>query len=222
VRRPVRVIVTLDPKKLAEKKQQCLHIGGVTSFSTYVLLLGRSTPDDTPLHYAYDSKLRGSIPYPLETNAFLYYAMSPGRPRIAGELRLRVTSSGDPASFESGSDLLRTDGRPWSRPLYVLPRFFPVYEKLREERFVPDDLDRALRILPSARLNYSRSQILYTLNDTFIVDFSMFESSVFVITEKGVESVSTKNMFWDQRRGKIICPPYTGAYTNHHLSILLH
>ena len=40
------------------------------------------------------------------------------KPRIAEELRLRVTSSDDPASFDSGSDLLRTDGLPWSRPLF--------------------------------------------------------------------------------------------------------
>ena len=30
----------------------------------------------------------------------------------------------DPASFESGSDLLRTNGQIWSRPLYVFPKFY--------------------------------------------------------------------------------------------------
>ena len=68
--------------------------------------------------------------------------MSPERPRILGlgELRLRVTSSDDPASFESGSDLLRRDGLPWRRPLYLLSTYFPpMYEKLREEQLVPDD-----------------------------------------------------------------------------------
>ena len=44
----------------------------------------------------------------------------------------------DPASFESGSDLLRTNGQIWSRPLYVLPKFYILlYEKLREEHLVP-------------------------------------------------------------------------------------
>jgi len=137
--------------------------------------------------------------------------MSPERPRIAGELRLRVTSSNDPSSFESGSDLLRTDGLPWSRPLYVLPNyFFPLYEKLREERFVPDDLDRVLLTLPSAKLKYRRSHILYTLNDTFIVDFNKNNLALFVITERGVESLSKTEMFFDQRI-MFICLPYTGS-----------
>jgi hypothetical protein len=145
--------------------------------------------------------------------------MSPERPRIAGELRLRVTSSSDPSSFESGSDLLRTDGLPWSRPLYVLPNyFFPLYEKLREERFVPDDLDRVLLTLPSKKLKYRRSQILYTLNDTFIVDFNTNRTTFFAITERGVESLSKKEMFFDMRT-MFMCLPYTGAYKSPSLDI---
>jgi hypothetical protein len=160
--------------------------------------------------------------YPPDTKAFLYYSMSPERPRIAGELRLRVTSSGDPASFKSGSDLLRTDDLPWSRPLYVLPNFFrSLYDKLREEQLVPDDLDRVLGTLPRAKLNYSRSQLLYKLNDTFIVNFSGRSADVFVITERGAERLPNRKLFLDQRN-MYNKTPYTGAYTNYHLSILLH
>ena len=73
------------------------------------------------------------IPYPPDTKAFLYYSIPSGKPRIAGELRLRVASSDDHASFESGLDLLRNNGHPWTRPLYTIPRTHsPVYEKLRE------------------------------------------------------------------------------------------
>ena len=43
---------------------------------------------------------------PPDTNAFLYYFTLPEKPRIAGELCLRVLSNDDLASFESGSDLL--------------------------------------------------------------------------------------------------------------------
>ena len=45
--------------------------------------------------------------------------MSPEKPRIARELRLRVTSSNDTAFFESGWDLLRPDGQIWSRSLFI-------------------------------------------------------------------------------------------------------
>jgi hypothetical protein len=148
--------------------------------------------------------------------------MSPGKPRIGGELRLRLTSSDHPASFESGSDLLRADGQPWSRPLYALPKCYPpLYEKLREEQFVPDDLDAALSTMPSRQLRYRTSQLLYTLNDTFIVDFSNFALKLFVVTEQGLETLPLYDIFVDWRR-LLKSTPYTGAYTNHHLSILLY
>ena len=154
---------------------------------------------------------------PPNTKAFLYYYLSPEKPCIAGELRLRVTSSDDPASFENGSDLLRYNGQPWLRPLYVLPEFYiPLYEKLREEQLVPDDLDRALSTLPlpkeTLRCNWSHR--LYTLNDTFIVDFGGCRCGpIFhVISELGVEKLPFGGMFFD---GRACCngSPYTGAYT---------
>ena len=137
--------------------------------------------------------------------------MSPEKPRIAGELRLRVTSSNDTAFFESGWDLLRPDGQIWSRPLFQLPKFFPpLYEKLREEELIPDDLDKALAAFPSQKIFYSRSHFLYTLKDTFIVDFSS-QPAFFVITEQGVRMLTFKNgcLFVDKRYGW--SGPYTGA-----------
>jgi hypothetical protein len=216
-----RTIVTLDPNKLAEKKQQCFHIGGLKSFNTGVLLLGQSSPvTNSQLNYEKQGSPPLQLSYPPATNAFLYYSVSPESPRISGELRLRVTSNGDPASFESGSDLLRTDGLPWLRPLYALPKFFPpLYEKLREEQLVPEDLHRVLLTFPSLR--YHRSQILYTLTDTFIVDFSNYKMFVFVVTEQGMERIIFSKTFVDYRV-KYKSTPYTGAYTNHHLSISLH
>ena len=114
-----------------------------------------------------------------DTKAFLYYFTSPENPRIAEELRLRVLSSDDPASFESESDLLLLNFQPlaWSCPLYVLSKsYIPLFENLREERFVSDDLDAAVLTLTPRSPRYRQRQLLYTLNDTFIVDFSTQES----------------------------------------------
>ena len=78
--------------------------------------------------------------------------MSPEKPRIARELRLRVTSSNDTAFFESGWDLLRLDGQIWSRSLFHLSKFYhPLYEKLREDHLIPDDLDKVLAAFPSKK-----------------------------------------------------------------------
>jgi hypothetical protein len=219
-----RMIVTLDPNKLAEKKQECLDISGRKSFRPYTLLLEQSRAVKVnSLHYESGLK-RDESPhasYPPDTKGFLYYSMLPGRPRIAGEIRFRVTSSDDPASFESGSDLLRANGLPWFRPLCVLSKIIlPLYEKLKEEQFIPDDLDKVLLNFPSVRLRYRTSQILYTLNDTFIIDFSRQEFNLFAITEQGAKDIAFDKTFHDVR-GIYNRSPYTGAYTDHHLSILL-
>ena len=159
----------------------------------------------------------GQPRYPPDTTAFLYYCMSPEKPRISGELRLRVVSSDDHASFESGYDLLRSNGQPWSRSLYKVSKFFiPLYEKLREEGLVPDELHAVLSTFPRKVL---RCQHLYALNDTFILDFKKHQLFFFIITEQGMEVIRTLNPFREKRPRAIL--PYTGAYTYHHLSILL-
>ena len=156
---------------------------------------------------------------PQDTKAFLYCFTSPKRPRIATELRLRVVPSDDPASFENGSDLLKSNGLPWSRSLFVLSRcFIPLYKKLREEQFVSDDLQEVLSTFPPIAL--ARSQLLFTLNDAFTIDFGSYDTFFYVITEQGMQTVRFYQPFFDKReisRGI----PYTGAYTNHHILILL-
>ena len=156
-----------------------------------------------------------NLSYPPDTNAFLYYYTSPERPRIAGELRLRVASSSDPASFESGSDLLTFNGQPWSRPLHVVSkRYIPLYEKLREEQLVPDDLDAVLSTFPDDGFpKYRRSQFIYTLNDPFIVEFGHRTTNTTVITEKGMARLRLLDRFFDLR-SKCKNLPYTGAYTH--------
>jgi hypothetical protein len=168
-----------------------------------------------------ESGKRRYLPFPPNTKVFLHYFTSPGKPRIAGELRLRVTSSDDTASFESGSDLLKANGQPWSRPLFVVSKVYtPLYEKLREDRLVPDDLDAVLSTFTHRLPRYGRGQFLYTLNDTFIVDLGAQIWLLTVFTEQGMEELKFTGLFYEQRHGAMNVP-YTGAYTNHDLSILL-
>ena len=220
----LQVIHTLDPNKFAEKNQQPLYLGGIQSFKPQISLLKQSSLD-TVSRLFYDqihkTQARPSFPYyPSKTKAFLYYAMLPEKPRIAGELRFRVTSR-NRASFEKGSDLLRTNGQLWSRPIYALSKFHvALYEKLREDGLIPDDLDKALSALPSQRYNYCRSHVLYTLNDPFILDFSSYRSAFLVITEQGVAKLPLHKLFVDTR-GTCRAAPYTGAYTIYHLLTLL-
>lgn len=213
-----RVVVTLDPNKLAEKKQQSLFISNQESFKPRVALAKEFIRSPRLVYdWTRQADQQTHWPYPPDTRAFLYYTTIPGKPRIAGELRLRLASSDDPASFTGGSDLLRINGQPWSRPLYFLNKFYTaLYQKMREERLVPDDLDAVLSTFPTRRFIYSRSQILYTLDDTFVIDFSG-AAFLSIITEQGVETMPFIRVFKDSRS---TCGynPYTGAYTNHHLS----
>ena len=136
--------------------------------------------------------------------------MSPEKPRIAGELRLRVTSSDDPASFESGSDLLRPNGQLWSRPLLRVSKYYPsLYEKLREEGIIPDDLDTVLAAFPSKIP--ANSRLFHTLNDTFLYDFGSKKFHFLAVTEQAAERVSLFDIMSDTRRHMQHSRPYTGA-----------
>ena len=203
-----RLVVTLDPNKFAEKKQKRFHIGDIAQFRPYIWLHSQSRPVESPF-LMYDKQKAGPWPYPPETKAFLYYFTPPEKPLIAGELRLRVASSDDPASFESGSDLMKVNGQVWSRPLFVLSKnYISLYDKLREELLVPDNLDVVLSTFPNKPIAYRRSHLLYTLNDTFIVNF-VPRQIFMVLTEQGMETLILDGLFFE-KYAKIL--PYTGEY----------
>lgn len=193
-------VVTLDPNKFAEKNQQRLNIGDLQSFRPYIKLRSQSSLVLLSPKLVYDTKKESNkqiyLPYPPDTKAFLYYFTPPENPPIAGELRLRVTSSDDPTSFESGSDLLKRNGHTWSRPLFFISKcYISLYEKLREELLVPDKLDAALSTIPHKSLIYRRSHILYTLNDTFIVNFGIRDRFLTIITEQGLATLRFNGAF---------------------------
>jgi hypothetical protein len=197
-------VVTLDPNKFAEKKQKPFDLGDRHTFPFFV---EQSNRVNHRLRYDWTTKTASP-----DIKAFLYYTIPPGRPRIGGELRFRVTSSDDPVSFASGSDLLRMNGRPWFRPLYTVSRSHTsLYQKLREDGLVSDDLDSVLSSLPIKHLVFSIDHLLYSFNDEFIIDFGALEQTFSILTEKGLVRASFRAQFFDGRhlrRGR----PYTGAY----------
>ena len=115
-----------------------------------------------------------------------------------------------------------SNGRPWIRPLYSISKYYlPLYEKLKEDQFIPDNLDAVFSTFPSRSIQYRRSHLLYTFNDTFIVDFSNVKSIFYVITEQGMEKLVLNEQFSETRKMWNDKRPYTGAYTNLHLLIIL-
>jgi hypothetical protein len=124
---------------------------------------------------------------PTDNKVFLYYFTPPGKPRIAGELRLRVAPNDD--SFESGSDLLELNGQPLC---VLLNHYIPLYQKPREEKLAPDVSDTVLSTFPPGPPRY---QFLYTLNDTVTIDFGT-RLFFYVITEQGMESRIRWTVLW--------------------------
>lgn len=136
-------------------------------------------------------------PYPPDTKAFLYFLRRQKYPAF------RVASSDDSASFKSGGfDLLEKNGRPWSHPLFFVSKcyYIPLYEKGRWT--CSRRLGRNLSTL-FKRYSNSRGQLFYTLNDTFITDFSRYG-----------RTLSSKELLplvrVERRRTRDI-NPYTGA-----------
>jgi hypothetical protein len=90
----------LDPADfldLSGREQTIVHVLGGLSYIKYYR--PSSAPDTL-------------VPFPTGAHGFLYAAKTT-------QLRFRVTKDTDPASFASGHDLLRPNGRPWTARIPV-------------------------------------------------------------------------------------------------------
>jgi len=159
--------------------------------------------------------------WPDNSQGYLYYHSPPSRPRIAGEVRFRLTPTGDPSTFEQGADLCFDDtpnshdentiSQPWKRPLYSLATNSstrPLYDKLIDEGFIPPELDKSIQSLPKLIFMYSRCQIVHSLYDTFILDLHSDWITIVAVSESGISHIQLLRQFRDFRIGK---NPYTGS-----------
>ena len=93
---------------------------------------------------------------------------------------------------------------------------FPLCTKnWRKINLIQTTWTKSWRLCP--QINSIPQSHLDTLNDTFIVDFSIWELNFFIVTEKGVERLTLLSVFSDTHCGWCDCSPYTGVYTCHHL-----
>ncbi|PIL27880.1 hypothetical protein GSI_10002 [Ganoderma sinense ZZ0214-1] len=122
VPRSQRKIHTLDPSKLVKEdyvdfsRKSCGTVGIILQPSW----LANSPIPPPPRNAQFRGNPWGSKRFPNGTHGFIYYHVPPYSSPLAGELRFRITSSCDPASFASGSDLLTERSMPWRYPLYKI------------------------------------------------------------------------------------------------------
>lgn len=111
-RNPEHIKSTLDPDRLQASDAFILTNG----LNTLPISFGNGSTE-TPLpafsrHHPYR--------HPMNSFAFLYYHKPTGLPDTAGEIRIRLTPSPNPATFDQGHDLRRPSGGLWTIPLLKL------------------------------------------------------------------------------------------------------
>lgn len=215
-----RDLITLKPSEFRRVGQHWIDLSTVTNPTIHVFN-DLQTYKTIQLPYAKGSAKRE--PWPSNSKGFFYYSTPPHRPRISGELRLRLTPTSDPSTFPQGTDLClskhlnQNDNdapatvTPWRRPLYSIATsstLRPLYDKLRAEGLVSPTLASALRALPRLTIMYSRCQLVHALQDTFALDLSSDWITLVAMSEHGLASVHLLRHFRDMRAH--VCP-YTGV-----------
>jgi hypothetical protein len=151
-------------------------------------------------HLVYSWKnRRDRYPFPPNTHGFLYYHSDPTLPPLAGQLRLRLTSSNDPASFKEGKDLIRHDYRPWNRSLLCIVAskgLEAVKTQLLADGLVdPPLISQCERLVKDHAYERPSPITLYTLNQPFFVDLSHGGFRCRVVGEDALSLLHVQHMF---------------------------
>jgi hypothetical protein len=166
-----RDILTLNPANFLNAHQEWIDMSSVTHPTIRVYQNESYKPVQLPYALkSFPDGRRGKRQiWPDHSKGFLYYHTPPNRPRIAGEVRFRLTPTNDPSTFEQGTDLCFDDTaydntftQTWKRPLYSLATNTstrPLYDKLIEEGIIPPELDKSIQSLPKLTFMYSRCRM---------------------------------------------------------------
>ncbi|TFK46221.1 hypothetical protein OE88DRAFT_1044729 [Heliocybe sulcata] len=117
------------------------------------------------IHYLELGHKKGGdcIPFPPESQGFLYWHLEPHAPPISGQVRFRTTTSPDPATFPSGHDLQLPDAGTWNIPLFRIARalkYSGIRALLLSEKLVTADvLGAAVSASSQEKLRLPKSDI---------------------------------------------------------------
>lgn len=152
-------------------------------------------------------------PFPTGTHGFLYFVPPPKNVPMASEIRLRITTSHDPASFAEGRDLLLPNHTPWCIPLLNVARI-PSSAGLKE-LLLRDGLTTTpiLERCASIRAQGSRistSRFIHSFGQNFALDFDKSTCSHFhILAPADVLPKIVYDLFVDWR-GSHKKTPYAG------------
>ncbi|KAJ7082623.1 hypothetical protein B0H15DRAFT_803084 [Mycena belliarum] len=172
-----RLISTLNP--LLIKPSDCLDISGRVSFKCQFYDSGAIyAGGSNGIRYAQLTQSKSgsqNLPFPADTQGFLYYYLRPDASPLEGSLRFRVTQSHYVWTFDVGQDLRTPGGLPWQIMLVQIAcrdNYDSVRAQLVREGLVPaEDMLRCQAMFrKKAKINLHGT--LFHLGSPFVVDFS--------------------------------------------------
>ncbi|KAG7445447.1 uncharacterized protein BT62DRAFT_195331 [Guyanagaster necrorhizus] len=131
-----------------------------------------TTYEGKNIFYAPDPQLGNYASFPKNCKGFLYYWTHPDLPPTSGQIRFRLISTGNPAEFDNGSDLLCPDGKPWQYPLSACvltgEHAGMFLSLLQKDRLVDDSTIKSKHFGMFQRLNLNKASILlHSIDDAF-------------------------------------------------------
>ncbi|KAG6888525.1 hypothetical protein C0995_007637 [Termitomyces sp. Mi166 len=146
--------------------------------------------------------------FPPDAHGFLYMHMDPRLPPLSGQIRFRVTSSGDPAQFKNGVDLTDVHGEPWcinSSQIAHCSYVTSLKEQLHHDGYT--EFVQALSYAPPAK---AFRRALYYLEQPFVLNMSCRAHGLTFVLPNQLRYASLLAPFSDGRGYKTGIHPYTG------------
>ncbi|KAI0056456.1 hypothetical protein BV25DRAFT_1920998 [Artomyces pyxidatus] len=204
------ILRTLDPERLEHQDFFDLSLRRWRSFMVQNMSSGTNSLP------AYSKRLMTFHPrdgFPDGTHGFFYYNPPTPPDTVLGEVRFRVTTSNDPASFASGSDLKLPDGQPWNvPPSFITPRF-QLGEALMQ-LLLAEKLVNQTQLDIWDRLPRQNSPFLTQLEQPFPVDFSSHAWTCWLVSEHGVMKWKVYNKTFTRPTAEV------GPHTNFEPTVL--
>ncbi|TFK52877.1 hypothetical protein OE88DRAFT_1313113 [Heliocybe sulcata] len=211
---------TLDPRWL--RTEDFVVLSGRPQKALRVL----AAPEIQGSHVSYRSEGTTPLPFPPDTQGFLYFHLDADAPALAGQVRFRITTSSDPATFPEGRDLQLPDGRPWNIPVFQVARWskYAAFRAvLLSDNLVTEKLlDPALSISTSHGKKplhpNSDSVFAWKFGQTFPVELESTYIVVWLMGSSGWKRLRFRTPFsLLQQRGtkKVLYAPFIGTALVH-------
>ncbi|KAJ6463681.1 hypothetical protein C8R47DRAFT_78336 [Mycena vitilis] len=126
-----------------------------------------------------DLSKQEEVPFPENSEGFMYFHTQPNAAPLEGSIRFRLTSKNDPSSFSCGQDLTLPSGAPWQviLPQLINARYHRLRDQLLHENLVTkDQLSQCHRLFMDRRGASSISRLrppltMFRLSQEFPVNF---------------------------------------------------